>query len=138
MEENKEKMAEETAAVREQADGQTAGNGNSEEAGVPGTEEELSQECPSGKCEKEGEECCDPDGDKKLSGILYRGIVYLDRIAGKPLDYMAEGDARGLLFDYVRYVRAGALNEFLVNYLPELQALQITVAGEVQDEATNV
>ena len=65
MEENKEKMAEETAAVREQADGQTAGNGNSEEAGVPGTEEELSQECPSGKCEKEGEECCDPDGDKK-------------------------------------------------------------------------
>ena len=80
----------------------------------------------------------DPDGDKKLSGIISRGIVYLDRIAGTPQDYMAEGDARGLLFDFVRYVRAGALNEFLDNYLPELQALQITAAGEGSDETADV
>ncbi len=67
----------------------------------------------------------DPEGDKKLSGILMRGKKYLDRVAGYPQDYEQEGAPRALLFDYVRYVRANAFDEFMTNYLHELLALQI-------------
>lgn len=67
----------------------------------------------------------DPDGDEKLSGIMMRGKTYLDRIAGYPQDYEQEGAPRALLFDYARYVRANAFDEFMVNYLHELLALQI-------------
>ncbi len=67
----------------------------------------------------------DPEGDEKLSGILARGQRYLDRMAGAPLDYHVDGAPRALLFDYVRYARAHALNEFQPNYLHELLALQL-------------
>ena len=67
----------------------------------------------------------DADTDTKLTGILERGIAYLNRIAGVEQDYMVEGDAKALLFDYARYVRSNALDEFLTNYLPELLALQM-------------
>lgn len=63
--------------------------------------------------------------DAKLSGILERGIVYLDRIAGAAQDYTVEGDARGLLFDYARYARSGATDVFERNYQSALLALQI-------------
>lgn len=68
----------------------------------------------------------DPEGDKKLSGILDRGMKYLDAIAGHALDYTSEGKPRELLFDYARYVRSNALDEFQGNYLHELLALQIS------------
>lgn len=67
----------------------------------------------------------DADTDTKLTGILERGIAYLNRIAGVEQDYTVEGDAKALLFDYARYVRSNALDEFLTNYLPELLALQM-------------
>lgn len=68
----------------------------------------------------------DPEGDRKLSGILGRGMKYLDGIAGRELDYSTEDKPRELLFDYVRYVRSNALDEFQGNYLHELLALQIS------------
>lgn len=74
----------------------------------------------------------DPDGDKKLSGLIARGIKYLDNAAGKQLDYTAEGKGRELLFDYVRYARSNALDEFQGNYLHELIALQMQT--EVPDD----
>ena len=67
----------------------------------------------------------DADTDTKLTGILERGIAYLNRIAGVEQDYTVEGDAKALLLDYARYVRSSALDEFLTNYLPELLALQM-------------
>ena len=67
----------------------------------------------------------DPEGDEKLSGIIARGQKYLDRTAGKALDYTVDDKPRELLLDYVRYVRAGALDEFQTNYIHELIALQI-------------
>lgn len=67
----------------------------------------------------------DPDGDEKLSGILQRGIQYLNGVAGTALDFMAEDTPRALLLDYARYVRADALDEFQSNYLHELLNLQI-------------
>ena len=71
----------------------------------------------------------DPDGNKKLSGIIERGMKYLNKVAGAELDYTVEDALRALLFDYVRYVRAEALDEFQTNYLHELLTLQM---GEVK------
>lgn len=67
----------------------------------------------------------DAAGDAKLSGILARGMRYIDVLTGAAQDYSVEDSPRALLLDYVRYVRADALDEFQVNYLHELLALQI-------------
>ena len=71
----------------------------------------------------------DPEGDIKLYGILLRGMRYLDHAAGMPLDYDEGTTARALLFDYARYVRAGALQDFGKDFASELLGLHIT--GEV-------
>lgn len=68
--------------------------------------------------------------DEKLSGILSRGIARLDKIAGVTLDYAEGTDARALLFDYARYVRANALQDFESDFADELLSLHI--AGEVE------
>lgn len=72
----------------------------------------------------------DDAGDEKLSSILARGVAYLDHTAGIALDYTEGTTARALLFDYARYVRAGALQDFGVDFQSELLALHI--AGEVK------
>jgi hypothetical protein len=73
--------------------------------------------------------------DTKLEGILSRGISRIDSIAGAAQDYSKEGEARALLFDYARYVRAGAMDEFFTNYRSELLSLQInTIIPEVIEE----
>lgn len=80
----------------------------------------------------------DAEGDQKLSGILARGQKYIDRIAGGPLDYEAEDKPRELLFDYARYVRSNALEEFQKNYLHELLSLQIVQEVERHEEHPRV
>ena len=75
----------------------------------------------------------DPASDNKLFGIIARGKKYLNKVAGAELDYLAEDKPRELLFDYCRYVRSNALDEFQNNYLPELLTLQIS--QEVKDYA---
>lgn len=72
----------------------------------------------------------DVDTDKKLSGILARGMAFLDRIAGEPQDYEAEDLARSLLFDYARYARDNATSDFTAHYLTELNSLSVTSEGE--------
>lgn len=67
----------------------------------------------------------DDTGDEKLSGIIARGIKYINNVAGAELDYSVEDRPRELLFDYCRYVRSNALEDFQENYLPELLSLQI-------------
>ena len=67
----------------------------------------------------------DDAGDLKLSGIILRGMKYIDSVAGTELDYTVEDKPRELLFDYVRYVRSNALDEFAKNYQHELLTLQI-------------
>lgn len=78
----------------------------------------------------------DADGDTKLIGIISRGIKYINSVAGTELDYTIEDKPRELLFDYCRYVRSNALDEFQTNYLPELLTLQIS--EEVKAYATDV
>lgn len=75
----------------------------------------------------------DPDGDTKLSGIVLRGMRYLDKTAGAELDYTIEDKPRELLMDYCRYVRCNALDEFQRNYLHELLSLQIETAVNASD-----
>lgn len=62
--------------------------------------------------------------DEKLTGIVERGMKYLNAVAGGELDYSEEDKPRELLLDYCRYVRSNALNEFQINYLHELLSLQ--------------
>lgn len=66
----------------------------------------------------------DDAGDLKLTGIILRGMRYIDHAAGEMLDYSAEDKPRELLMDYCRYVRSNALDEFATNYLHEILALQ--------------
>lgn len=66
----------------------------------------------------------DDAGDLKLTGIILRGMRYIDHIAGEMLDYSAEDKPRELLMDYCRYVRSNALDEFATNYLHEIISLQ--------------
>lgn len=75
----------------------------------------------------------DEAGDKKLSGIIARGMNYLDKAAGAALDYTKEEKPRELLMDYCRYARSHALENFQTNFLSELLSLQI--AQEVTDYA---
>lgn len=67
----------------------------------------------------------DAAGDLKLTGIISRGMKYIDSVAGVTLDYDVEDKPRELLMDYCRYVRSNALDEFQTNYLPELLTLQM-------------
>lgn len=76
----------------------------------------------------------DTAGDTKLSGILSRGITYLDHRAGVELDYADGTEAQGLLFDYARYVRANALQGFETDFLSEL--LRLHIDGEVAQVGT--
>lgn len=75
----------------------------------------------------------DTASDNKISGIITRGKKYIDKVAGAELDYTVEDKPRELLFDYCRYVRSNALNEFAINYQHELLSLQIS--QEVADYA---
>lgn len=68
----------------------------------------------------------DNASDEKLIGIIDRGKKYLNNVAGYELDYSVEDKPRELLFDYCRYVRSNALNEFQTNYLHELLSLQMS------------
>ncbi len=67
----------------------------------------------------------DEQTDLKLTGILRRGMAYLDEKAGAVLDYSEEGQPKALLFDYARYARANALDEFQNNYLSDIVALHL-------------
>lgn len=80
----------------------------------------------------------DESGDDKLSGIISRGIKYIDNVAGTELDYSVEDKPRELLLDYCRYVRSNALSEFAVNYLHELLSLQINEEVKAYAETSNV
>jgi len=81
----------------------------------------------------------DPEGDIKLSGIIARGMKYLNKVAGAELDYMEEDKPRELLFDYCRYARSNTLDEFQINYQHELLSLQIEyeVKAYAQKQADN-
>ena len=72
----------------------------------------------------------DPALDEKLIGVIQRGKTYLNRISGAELDFSEGTRARELLFEYVRYVRANAFQDFGKDFSAELNALHAD--GEVE------
>lgn len=52
------------------------------------------------------------------------GMARIDELLGEPGDYSTPGDARMLLFEYVRYARAGALDVWEHNYQHSIVAAQ--------------
>lgn len=64
--------------------------------------------------------------DKNITGMIKRGMTYLQKVAGvSSLDF-TEGDSpRTLLFDYVRYANSQALEMFEVNFQSELLSLNL-------------
>lgn len=67
----------------------------------------------------------DTELDKKLQGMIDRGIAYINSRGGKTFDYELEGIPRMLLFNYVMYENSGMLSEFFINYMSELVALRL-------------
>lgn len=77
----------------------------------------------------------DVNTDDKLTGIISRGMKYIDGVAGSEQDYIVEDKPKELLLDYCRYVRSNALALFQVNYLSELLSLQIAKGVEAYEIA---
>lgn len=67
----------------------------------------------------------DVQTEQKLTGIIERGMKYIDSVSGATNDYTIEDKPKELLLDYCRYVRSNALSEFQNNYLAELLTLQL-------------
>lgn len=66
----------------------------------------------------------DEPTDKKYAGYIAQGMAYLDKKLGEAADYTADGDARALLMEYVRYARDHALDVFENNYRSMILGVQ--------------
>lgn len=77
----------------------------------------------------------DQAGEKKLSGMIQRGMSYINDKGGAEFDYSKEEKPRELLFNYVMYERSGVLNEFFIAYLDEIIALNLN--ERVKNNAEN-
>lgn len=66
----------------------------------------------------------DEGTDAKVSGLIASAMVYLNSKLGADADYTADGFARMLLMDFVRYARSGALDVFEANYTDLILAMQ--------------
>lgn len=62
--------------------------------------------------------------DKRISGLIAAGMVYLDGKLGAQADYTKDGLPRTLLMEYVRYARDYAMDVFENNYLSMLLDMQ--------------
>lgn len=64
--------------------------------------------------------------DADLLRQMSRGAAEINRLVGADLDYITtEGEARGLLFDYVRYARNNASEYFRENYRDKLTSISL-------------
>lgn len=62
--------------------------------------------------------------EKKYSGLIARGMAYLDNKLGRGSDYTQDDMPRALLMEYVRYARDHALDVFESNYLSMILGTQ--------------
>lgn len=66
----------------------------------------------------------DTGTDQKLVGILERGMSRINSTSGEELDYSASDRPQELLFEYARYARSNALDEWEDAFLPEILFLR--------------
>ena len=65
----------------------------------------------------------DDTTDRNLTGMMLRGIAYLNDVSGTQLDFTEENLAKSLLLDYVRYANSQALEVFEDNFQGSLISL---------------
>ncbi len=73
----------------------------------------------------------DEQTDKNLTGMIKRGIAYLNDVSGTQLDFTEENLAKSLLLDYVRYANSQALEVFDTNFQSELISLHYSKQAEL-------
>lgn len=74
------------------------------------------------------------DEDVFIQELIERGQAKLNEMAGVSLDFEIEGQARSLLFDYVRYAYNNASEYFEENFSKEILRLQLRSAVENHDQ----
>jgi len=74
--------------------------------------------------------------DQKLLGMISRGVIRLQKIAGITLDFNVEDEPKTLLLDYVRYANSQALEMFEKNFASELMSLHIHSLVDAEVEVT--
>ncbi len=67
----------------------------------------------------------DPDTNDRVINMIASGMIYLNTKLGVQADYTLDSLPRTLLFEYVRYMRDGALDVFENNYLSIILAARI-------------
>lgn len=65
------------------------------------------------------------DEDGAITGLINRGKAKLQELVGAELDFEQEGEARSLLFDFVRYAYNNASEYFEENFREEILRLQL-------------
>lgn len=70
--------------------------------------------------------------DMKIRHVAERGAAYLDRLTSKANDYEKDSIIKGLLFDYVRYAQAEALEDFERNFMGQLKQQQLDAMAAAQ------
>lgn len=75
----------------------------------------------------------DLEKEREIRGFIQRGMARLNKIAGKDLDYVTEGQPRSLLFDYCRYANSRALEVFEKNFQSELLDLNLESQVEAHE-----
>lgn len=75
----------------------------------------------------------DPAANDRVINMIASGMVYINTKLGIQADYTLDSLPRTLLFEYVRYMRDGALDVFENNYLSIILAARIdAMTGDTQ------
>jgi len=74
------------------------------------------------------------DEDAAVNDLIVRGEKKLEELVGAELNFETEGQARSLLFDYVRYAYNNASEYFEENFQREILRLQLKVGCSLLPE----
>ena len=72
---------------------------------------------------------------RSLTGMIKRGMSYLNNVAGTALNYENEDIEKSLLLDYCRYADSKALEMFATNFQPDLLELNLKYQAVPSEEA---
>lgn len=74
--------------------------------------------------------------DNKIRSLIASGMIYINGKYGEEADFVADGNPRTLLFEYVRYGRDNALDVFENNYRALILGMQHERRVEAYVEST--
>lgn len=79
----------------------------------------------------------DDTAKRSLTGMIKRGMSYLNNVAGTTLNYENEDIEKSLLLDYCRYADSKALEMFATNFQPDLLELNLKYQAEGENSSEN-